>query len=152
MMIGLRNRYVSIFGSEPAEKGELDLMEKKLGVRFPEDFKEVSTFYSGGILGGISHNAFAARGPANNITDETKRLRDTAGLPDSFVVLAEPPASLIVMNTNLEGGSPVVVWCDAFDVSRLGTLQEMHDPQTWGSYAEFFKFLLDMEEEERADG
>jgi hypothetical protein len=152
MIEELRSRYVALFGFESTEASELDFIEKELGVRFPDDFKEVSKFYRGGMLGGISHNAIAGRGPATNIADETKRLRDTAGLPHSFVVLAEPPASLIVMNTEESSSTPAVIWCDAIDVSRLGTFHGMHNPQKWASYAEFFGFLLDTEDQERAEG
>jgi hypothetical protein len=137
---------------ETTEESELDFMQKELRVRFPDDFKEVSSFYSGGMLGGISHNAIVGRGPVTNITDETKRLREAVGLPHWFVVLAEPPESLIVMNTNTATSSPAVIWCDAIDVSRLGKLLGMHNPQTWASYAEFFEFLLDNEDTERAEG
>lgn len=137
----LRNRYIALFGLEPAEGSKVGLTESGLDVRLPEDFKRVSEFYSGGTLGGISHYSLGT------ILRETTRLRNAVGLPHSFVMLAEPPASLIVMNT--ASSSPAVIWCDAVDVSRLSTLQNMHDPQTWNSYLEFFEFLLDTEEEER---
>lgn len=149
MIEELRDGYVALIGSEPTKSSEIDLIEKELGIKFPDDFANVSKFYSGGMLGGISHNAIASRGPATNITDETKRLRHAVGLTHSLVVLAEPPASLIVMNANSGNSSPAVIWCDAIDVSRLENLQGMHDPQTWASYAEFFGFLLDTEERER---
>jgi hypothetical protein len=146
----LRRRYLALFGVESAEGSELDFIEKQLGVRFADDFKDVSKFYSGGMLGGISHNAISGHGPATNMAEETIRLRKAVALPKSFVVLAEPPASLIVMNTNKASSSPAIIWCDALDVSRLGTLQGMHNPQTWTSYADFFCFLLDTEDQERA--
>jgi hypothetical protein len=56
------------------------------------------------------------------------------------------------MNTDKANSSPAVIWCDAIDVSRLGSLQGMHKPQMWESYADFFGFLLDTEELERAEG
>ncbi len=141
----LRNRYVDLFGLEPTECSGLDLIETELGVELPEDFKNVMKFYSGGMLGGISHNSLAT------IMKETKRLRGAVGLPHSFVVLAEPPVSLIVLNTK-RATNQVVIWCDGVDVSRLGTRRQMHNPQTWESYAEFFRFLIDTEEQERREG
>lgn len=147
--VDLRSRYVSWFGLEPTPDGEIEQVEEELGVRFPRDFRDISRFYSGGMLGGISHNAIAARGPATNITEETKRLRGAVGLPRGLIVLAEPPASLIVMDTNAMNDSPAIIWCDSSDVSHLGTSQKLRNPQTWKSYTEFFNFLLDNEAEER---
>src|SRR5262249_5802430 len=117
----LRNRYVAFFWLEPTASVELELIGKELGLLFPSDFTSVAKFSCGGLLAGISHNAIAARGPGTNITDETNRLRGATGLAHSFVVLAEPPASLIVMNVVKTTGSPAVIWCDAIDVSRLGS-------------------------------
>lgn len=145
----LFNRYVALFGSEPTSADEITRIEEILGVLLPRDFKEVSSFYSGGILGGISHHAISNGGPPSNIVDETQRLRAAIGLPRCFVVLAEPPASLIVLNTNVSDSAPAVIWCDAFDVCHLGNPNELHSPHIWPSYASFFGFLLDIEEEER---
>ena len=146
----LRDHYTTWFGCEPTPEGELNRAEDLLDVKFPNDFREISKFYNGGMLGGISHNAIAAGGPASNITDETKRLREAAGLPHRFVVLAEPPVSLIVMNSSPVKESPTVIWCDATDVSRLGAAESLHNPQTWRSYTDFFRFLLDAESKERS--
>lgn len=117
----------------------------------PADFKEIASFYSGGIVGGISLHAFAATGPADNIVDETRRIRAAVGLPMSMVVLAEPAASLIVLDTKQQPGSSAVIWLDATDVRRLNDLQSLNNPQVWSSYAEFFGFLLDREMEERGE-
>ncbi len=145
----LQKWYVSLFGIEPTEVGELSRMEKRLGVHFPQDFEEISKFYKGGIIGGISHHAIATGRPGASVTEETERLRQAVGLPHDFVVLAEPSESLIVMNTSATSGSPVVIWCDASDVYRLGTLEELRKPDTWPSYAEFFSYLLGAEAEDR---
>src|SRR5262249_17561566 len=107
----LRDHYIAQFGHEPTDSDELDGIERELGVQLPPDFKEIATFYSGGMVGGISHNAIAASGPATNITGETRWLRQAIGLPCNFIVLAEPPASLIVMDT-----TGPVVWLDDIDV------------------------------------
>jgi hypothetical protein len=102
------------------------------------------------MLGGISHHAIARSSPATNVVEETARLRNAIDLPRSVIVLAEPPESLIVMDTAASKGSPAVMWIDANDATRLGSLQSLHQPQVWTSYAGFFEFLLGREEEERA--
>ncbi len=66
-----------------------------------------------------------------------------------MVVLAEPPASLIVLITQRDNDQPEVIWLDNIDVSRLGDIRSLRKPQLWNSYADFFQFLLKREEEER---
>jgi hypothetical protein len=128
----------------------LQELERSLGVILPNDFKEIAAFYSGGIVGGISHNAIATSGPATNIFEETVRLRQALNLPRSLVVLAEPAESLIIMDTSASEGSPAVMWIDASDARDLAGLEGLHDPQLWRSYTDFFDFLLVREVEERA--
>jgi hypothetical protein len=146
MSDSLITRYARLFGVEPAIAEELSTIEEELGVSLPSDFRSISTFYSGGILGGISHHAISCHGPATNIMAETQRLRASAELPHSCIVLAEPPGSLIVMNTNCSVHSPAVIWCDGLDASLLPDVPEMHKPRVWSRYSEFFRFLLDREE------
>ena len=93
MIDSLREKYVQLFGNEPATVDAVDRIEVELGVALPADFRRVASFYSGGITGGISHFAIAPSGPADNIIEETKRLRQAVPLPHSFVVLPEPPTS-----------------------------------------------------------
>lgn len=146
----LRNQYIVMFGHEPTERSVLDQIESQLSIALPSDFREISSFYSGGIVGGISHHAIETSGPANNIVEETIRMRKTVKLPHSMMVLAEPPASLIVLLTEPTKDQPAVIWLDSIDVSRLDKLESLHNPQVWNSYADFFGFLLDREAEERA--
>jgi hypothetical protein len=142
----LRNRYVSLFGDEPSSAGNLAKMEKSLHVLFPDAFKEIAKFYRGGIIGGVSHHSTGLSGPFNNIPEETLRIRKATKLPTRFVVLAEPPASLIVLDT--DNGS--VIWLDNIDIDKLNHIDSLHNPQIWNSYDDFFSFLLRQEEEERA--
>jgi len=146
----LKSRYIELFGDEPTSDGVLDQIETQLDVNIPSDFRDISGFYSGGTVGGISHHAIAAEGPATNIVSETIRLRKSIDLPRSMLVLAEPPESLIVLATERSGTHPAVIWLDSSDASNLSKIESLHKPQTWSSYAEFFEFLLDREAEERS--
>ncbi len=142
----LRQRYAALFGVEPSKDGAIADLESSLGITLPDDVKAISQFYSGGIVGGISHNAFDGSGRAANIVKETLRLRAAIELPNRFIVLAEPSESLIVRDVE----SGVVTWCDHSDVPRLEDRSQMlGQPNVWTSYAEFFEFLLDEEDEER---
>lgn len=147
----LRNRYVALFGVEPAEPGVTQELERALEVTLPDDFKRIASFYSGGMVGGISHHAIAVGGQATNILDETTRIKSTAGLPRSFLALAEPPESLILLDTAASEGTPAVLWIDANDIAQLGVAQKLREPDMWASYADFFAFLLEREEQERAE-
>ncbi len=143
----LKERYTSIYGSEPVSTETLKTIEDKLGVELPADFKEIASFYSGGLLGGISHHAIAAEGAATNIVEETLRIRKAIGLADRFVVLAQPSESLIVLCVDKGDGSSEVIWCDAVEAKNLNSYNFMNAPDIWDSYMEFFSHLLDEDEE-----
>ena len=150
----LRDRYVRLFGVQPAADGALEAIEGALEIALPKDLKEISGFYAGGFLGGISHNAIDWHGPASNVVDETRRLRFAIDLPRRFLVLAEPPSSLIVLDCDAAAiRAPAVIWCDDHDVGRLRHLDlgAMSVPKTWVTYTGFFSHLLDEEEQERRE-
>ena len=145
----LRTRYIELFGEEPTTDGVLDQIQAQLGVTIPRDFRTISSFYSGGMVGGISHHAIATQGPATNVVTETLRLRESIALPHSLLVLAEPVESLVILATDHSRSQPAVIWIDSIDASNLNNVESLHNPQTWSSYADFFEFLLDREVEER---
>ncbi|KZE38945.1 hypothetical protein AV656_08580 [Bhargavaea cecembensis] len=141
----LKQRYINLYPDEGTSDRELEEIEKTLNIRLPITFREISAYYNGGLLGGISHFSIPDdRKP--NVKDETLRLRKTVGLPSRFVVLAEPPESLIVMDTS---GTPEVIWLDAMDVTNLAGRTFTSPPDVWETYGEFFETLLAEEEEER---
>jgi hypothetical protein len=146
----LHSRYAAWFGEEPADPEACDAIEQALGLVLPLDLRGISSFYCGGLLGGISHNAISERGPADNVVDETLRLRASVGLPHEFIVLAEPPESLIVLRATADPAvDNPVIWCSSVDVTRLAGMQLVADYDEWPSYSAFFGYLLDLEEEER---
>lgn len=142
----LRVRYSSLFGAEPSREEDLDQIEQSLSLKLPEDFREIAKFYRGGMIGGISHHGIKVTGPGNSLLDETWRIRHSTRIPVRFIVIAEPPASLIVLDTD----KGTVIWLDSTDISRLDDTPKLHNPQLWNSYTDFFSFLLDQEEDERA--
>ncbi|MEQ2005993.1 MAG: SMI1/KNR4 family protein [Limisphaerales bacterium] len=145
----LQQRYRRLFGIEPAAPTDFLTIERSLNLELPEDFKAIARFYRGGFLGGKSHHSTAVVGPATNVHEETIRLRKAITLPKHFVAIAESAASLIVM-TCLKGDSRVI-WCDATDATKLERADELRQPQVWPNYAVFFEWLLDEEENERAE-
>jgi len=144
-IIELKDRYDAIYGCEPVGEGDICKIEAELDLNLPLDFKEISLFYSGGFLGGVSHHEIACVGDATNIVQETLRLRDAIGLGHNFVVISEPSESLIVLNV---AGSPSVMWCDAVEAKNLNSMNFVNQPNTWESYGDFFEYLITEEEDE----
>jgi hypothetical protein len=133
----LRKRYVRLYGDEGVAEQDLGAIESSLNLCLPEDFRRIARFFGGGCLG-TSHHAIAPGGPADNVVEETLRLRTSVGLPHGYVVLAEPAESLIVMDS----GSSEVFWIDASDANRLADPRLLRKPQVFQSYADFFERLL----------
>jgi len=127
------------------DKDTLNEIQTTLNVRLPEDFCEITAFFGGGLLGGISNHSFSNL-DSPNIIDETIRLRDSINLPSQFIVLAESDESLIVMDTQ---SIPSIIWCDAVEVSKLKNKTFISKPDEWNTYTEFFSQLLKDEEEEQ---
>jgi len=143
----LEKKYTQLYPSDAVEESVLKRIESILKIKLPEDFCQIANFYSGGLMGGISSFAVACEDVTPNIVEETIRLRNAINLPLRFIVLAEPPESLIVMDTE---NTPSIIWCDATDAERIADMSFISEPQTWDSYSEFFKKLLEDEEEEQA--
>lgn len=146
----IESRYIALFKREPSSLGAIERIEKSLSIILPNDFKSISKFYSGGILGGKAHYAIECGGPADNIGHETLRLRSAVNLPSNMIAIAEPAESLIVMETHPQADiSTNIIWLDALDVYSLSSPLVLNRSKVWGSYLDFFTFLLDEEESER---
>jgi hypothetical protein len=141
----LEERYLNLQSSDGVNKEVLSEIEKTLNVKLPEDFCEIASFYSGGYLGGISNYSFSSNDGETNIINETIRLRNTVDLPLRYIVLSEPPESLIVMDTK---NIPSIIWCDAVEVTKLNNKSFISKPDEWDSYTDYFAQLIDDEEEE----
>ncbi len=83
---------------------------------------------------------------ALNVIAETQRLRRGIDLPGQFLVLGEPPASLLL----LDCVSGQVIWCDAIDAERVGKTPLLTPPDIWKSYGHFLAYLLEEEAAEDA--
>lgn len=141
-----RDRYIALYGDEPVAAGRLAAIERALGLTLPDSLQQVASYYRGGCLGGISHHSIETARTATNVTNETLRLRSAINLPHRYVVLAEPPESLIVLDCQ----SGAVIWCGAQDVYRLDDLKTTLSPMdVWPDYLDFFAFLLDEEQAAR---
>jgi hypothetical protein len=127
-------------------KGAINEIQKELNLQLPPDFCEISEFYSGGMLGDVSLFSFIRINNAENIIDETIRLRKTSGLPHEYIVLAEPSESIIVLNTQ---NKPTVLWIDAVEITQISDMFFESMPDKWDSFLDFFYKLLQQEEEDQ---
>lgn len=142
----MKKRYIALYSEDGINNRELVEIEKMLEVELPDSFCEISTFFSGGYLGSISNYSFSNVDNSLNIIDETIRLRETINLPTRFVVLAEPPESLIVMDTK---NNPSIIWFDAVEITELDKKSFTSQPDEWEDYVDYFNALLEEEEEEQ---
>ena len=142
----LKRRYIAMNGARPASKNVLKAINADLGLQLPQDFLEIGEFFDGGGINVMDLYSLAGNSPKINPVDETLRLRSAVGLPPTWLVLGEPPESLLLMDCAAGGR---VIWIDAIDVERISTQSFMSQPDSWNSFAEFFEYLLDEEEADR---
>src|SRR5262245_52593335 len=136
-MSDLKQRYERLNGSRPVEKRLVDRLEKDLGLSFPSEFREVTGFFDGSGFSVFPLHAIGTN-VRTNILSETLRLRDKIALPRRFVVLGEPPESLLLLDCD----KGEVLWCDAIDASRIGEGSVNKAPDRWPSFGTFFDHLL----------
>ena len=130
----IKKKCLETLGDNGIGEHEIHQIESLLNLSLPDDFKMISEFFSGGIIGVFDNYSFI-QGPWDNIIDETIKMRHTVGLPHHFIVLAEPPESLIVLNVK---SHPSVIWCDSIDVDHLLDGLYESPPNTWNYYKDFF--------------
>jgi hypothetical protein len=141
----LLDRYVARNRGQPTTSGELTRIEERLGVVLPRDLKQIATTaYAGAMLACVDMYATSAESTGWSIVDATLALRDSVGLPNRYVVLAEPPESVILLETRSEEGEPApVLWLDIADAHRLLTGEAVEgEGHQFPTYADFFAYLL----------
>jgi len=142
----LKNRYVALNGARPIPDSVVAAVTSDLGLQPPPDFLEIGKFFDGSGINVIALHSLAGNAPTMNPIHETLRLRKAIGLPPNWVVLGEPPESLLLMDC-AAGGK--VIWIDANDAKRIASQSFTTQPTAWDSFGEFFKYLLDEEEADR---
>ena len=124
-------------------------IESNLGIELPIDFKELSKFYDG-------NNAFNLDGALNfdrdktpsNVIDITLEWRCfDPKLPNKYLVLATYDESFIILDTLLS----IVLWLNYYDYESLCQNTKFTPYKTFGSFLNYFQFLLDEEEKMRAE-
>jgi len=141
----LLNKYRALYDIDGISKDYLDKIEYDLQIKLPNDFREVSSFYSGGDVGGKNIHSFLFS-DSTNLIGETLRIREAVGLPSRFVVIAEQDESIIVMDTE---NKTSIIWLDSVEITKLEEQDFISEPDVWENFSDFFNHILDDEEEER---
>ncbi|KOS60601.1 MULTISPECIES: SMI1/KNR4 family protein [Lysinibacillus] len=141
----LLNKYRVLYDIDGISNDYLDKIEYDLQIKLPNDFREVSSFYSGGDVGGKNIHSFLFS-DSTNLIGETLRIREAVGLPSRFVVIAEQDESIIVMDTE---NKPSIIWLDSVEITKLEEQDFISEPDVWENFSDFFNHILDDEEEER---
>jgi hypothetical protein len=144
----LRRRYARLNGERATQPMALSRLESRLEVALPADFRRIAEFFNGSGINTLPLYSIDIDDGTWSVVEETLRLRAAIALPKVFVVLAEPPESLIVMNC-AKGGS--VLWIDATDAGRLATGEALRNPDEWPCFADFFAHVLEEEELDREE-
>ncbi|WP_282610164.1 hypothetical protein [Pelagibius sp. Alg239-R121] len=138
----LRDRYIKLNGLCAVDTQRLINTQSELGLTFPESFYEACKFFDGSGCGNFFHNIDRAVEP--NIFGETQRLRESISLPNRYLVIGEPPGSLLLIDCEI--GS--TIWCDASDAPNLAKGGPLRDPTIWNNFYECLEFAIEQEEEE----
>lgn len=153
-MKNIIQKFLKLFPDDKGISGkELEKVEEILQVVLPPDFKEISNYYSGGIIGNVSIFNFKP-----NLEDEyslvSKSLiyRAKINLPNKFVVLYDE-YGFILLNTepnkNLEASILDLSSTDIFNLIEGKPLES--NTRLYSAFSEYFEYLLDQEEEERKE-
>src|SRR5580693_5878291 len=142
----LKSRYIAMNGVRPIPSKVLTAITSDLGLQLPLDFLDIGKFLDGSGINVIPLYSLAGNAPTMNPMSETLRLRNVIGLPSNWLVLGEPPESLLLMDCAAAGR---VIWIDSIDAKRIASQSFTNQPTSWNSFGEFFEYLLDEEEVDR---
>lgn len=148
-------RYLSFYEARKLSDKALVYIEQVLGVILPHDFKKISKVFDGfEILGGIDLFSFDPESPGFNIVGKTLFYRSSdMRLPSRFIALRESEVSFVVMETQADEKIDAPIFeCSISDAYNISEGKPMLDnPVFYPSFADFFSYLLDLEESERED-
>ena len=126
------------------KKTDIELNEL-LNLFLSEDFKYINTRYDYEFLEYFEMYSFTV-----GVVAETKSWRESINLPLNYLVLGDNGTSALLMK--IENDNANVIHCALEDVLNLCAGRPMeYDPIIFETFADFFEFLLDEEEELRAE-
>jgi SMI1-KNR4 cell-wall len=134
---------------KPLTMEEINNVEQELNITLPIDFKKINLNCSYEFLGSFEFYNFGRKD--DGVIPETKALREIYNLSNEYIILSQNGASAIFMKI-ISSEEAQVIWCDEMDGMNLLEGQPMqYNPTIFNSFSEFYEFLLDREEENRAE-
>ena len=123
------------------DEQEINFVEQKLGVTFPEDFKAINQ-----QIGYESFDFFDYYSFNCGVIEETVYYRNKEKLPHNYLVLTSDDVSFLLLKLKPDNTSEVI-WCDEPDFYNLCRKGKMEYKATvFKSFTDFYEFLLDEEE------
>lgn len=147
-----QDRFIKLFGDQDRMEVDLTFIQKTLNIILPKDFKDITRFYDGNngfYMDGMY--CYDSKLTSDNIVNKTLFLRKKH-LPKRFIVLGEPPESIVLMETTNNEKKGRVLWlsyADAYNLSEGKSLED--NPMIFYSFSEFFDYLLTEEEKMREE-
>jgi hypothetical protein len=139
----LINRFIKLKGIRPLN---YQTVEKELDIKLSGDFQIISEFTSFDYLVYIGCGVNFSEG----VILSTKEARETVNLPLDTLYLAEDDASLLFMKCL--GDHEEIYWIAIEDGERYCNGEPLlYDATIFKTFPEFFEYLLDREEESRAE-
>ena len=143
----IRKKYKALYGEEPASAEDINRIEISLGINLPNDFRRITEFWRGGIIGDIPMLEIAS-GATENVLTETLRLRDSISLNTGCLVLSDLSESIILLVCSEGNMYGKVLWFDAnilLSQASMDFSDVSRAEKDWGSFSEYFLYLLDEE-------
>jgi hypothetical protein len=148
-------RYSNLYKGRALSEKSINLIEKKLKIILPNDFKEISKVFDAyEILGGHALYSFNPSVKNYNIVDKTIYYRNSnLYLPTKYIALEETEVNFTVLETHQDANMNTrVICCSIEDIYNLANGKPLlYNPLVFPTFLDFFEYLLDQEEEERRE-
>jgi hypothetical protein len=149
----LKEKYLSLYTEKEFDKNNILDIENTLNVILPNDLKKIAEYCNRfDNIGNMDLFSFDRLVDGWNIIEKTEFFRTSINLPHEYIVLQEGNESFIVLETQVsENNQAPVIWCGITDAYNLASRNPLIDnPRIFATFADFFTYLLDEEETERA--
>ncbi len=142
----LEKRIEKMFGNHPITAEEISAVESTLKIKFPDIFvrlNKVCSYEYSNLVGFLN---FRRKGTYSLINDTLGVRKYYEGNSEKFVVLYSDDAGIFLLNTGDEKAS--VMWCSIYDIENVFNDRPLeYDYDFFPTFADFFTYLLDQEEE-----
>ncbi|ARN84932.1 SMI1/KNR4 family protein [Candidatus Nucleicultrix amoebiphila] len=148
----LIKRYRNLFEKKGLDSKKLHLIEDKLELVLPDDFKQISKVFDGyEEIAGQSFFSFDPDVKGWNVVEKTLFYRKSSCfLPRNFLALREESESFVVMETKDDPKlNTSIIECSLSDANNLIDMKFYDNPTIFPSFTDFFEYLIEQEEKDR---